>query len=127
MNEITGKYSPSFEPVYVVGFKCRGTVQSYLAIDGDYYVTTDFRHACLSSWKEVHRHFFEARRRAEEVQPGSEDWQKGEVGIFEIQYVALEEMENIAVRDKAVDVVRDRLEKWELEALREHIKNGGEL
>lgn len=127
-----GKYSAADAPIFIVGFKCRGTVQAYLCIDGDYYVNTEFSQAYRSTWKDVHRHLFHAQMMLRDSNPvdnpaGNDDWQRGEAVIFEIKYVALDEVKGERARDEAVATVRNKLEKWELNALREHIRNGGEL
>jgi hypothetical protein len=122
-----GKYSDSGNPIFIVGFKCRGTVQAYLCIDGDYYVSTDFHQAYRSNWKDVHRHLFQAQKMLKDFRPGDEAWQSGDAEIFEIKYVALDEVAEAHARDKAVNTIRDKLEQWELSALREHLRNGGEL
>ena len=121
-----GKYSGKDNLIFIVGFKCRGTVQAYLAIDGDYYVSTEFRQAYRSTWEDVHRHLFQAQKMLE-MPSTTEEWQSGEAEIFEIKYVALDEVKAGRARNKAVATVRAKLEKWELSALREHIRNGGEL
>ena len=128
----TGRYTDRGYPEFIVGFKCRGTVQAYLAIDGDYYVTSDFRQSYRSNWEDVHRHLFHAQKMLKDNMPvenpaGDDDWQRGEVAIFEVKYVALDEVKDAHARDKAVATVRNKLEGWELQALREHIRNGGEL
>ena len=125
-NYTIGKYTTTGHPVFVVGFKCRGTVQAYLAIDGDYYVTTNFHQAFRSNWKDIHRHLFQARKMLE-MPSTTEDWMSGEAEIFEVKYVALDEVKEAHARDKAVNTVRDKLDDWELSALREHLKNGGKL
>lgn len=127
-----GRYNDRGYAEFIVGFKIRGTVQGYLAIDGDYYVTSDFRQSYRSNWEDVHRHLFHAQKMLKDSNPvdhpaGNDDWQKNEVAIFEVKYVALDEVKNVRARDKAVTTVLNKLEGWELEALREHIRNGGEL
>jgi hypothetical protein len=121
-----GRYNDHGYPDFIVGFKIRGTVQAYLAIDGDYYVTSDFRQSYRSSWEDVHRHLFHAKKMMKE-DPARFDIEFGIAEIFEVKYVALAEVAPDHARDKAVATVRNKLEKWELDALREHLKNGGEL
>lgn len=121
-----GRYNDHGYPDFIVGFKIRGTVQFYLAIEGDYYVTSDFRQSYRSNWEEIHRHLFHARKILKE-DPNRFDMELGIPEIFEVKYVALDEVKSEHARDKAVNVVRNKLESWELEALREHIKNGGEI
>jgi hypothetical protein len=133
---LNGNFAPGSESKYVVGWRCHrigrrpiveGDVSLYVAIDGDYYVTQDFRQASIIYDLGDAYRYLEAAKHLQARENFSSSPESYQVGIYRIEGISLAELGVKEIVARAAEKVKKNLTKDEINALRAYIQSGGEL